>query len=93
MCPQNRADHPRVNVTLAALNLAIIAAVVGFVAYRKWRERPQEDVALPSAIRPNRPSQELADVVTEWAKVTGVLSPDGSQNGPPADGGLTDERN
>lgn len=81
------------NVPFAALNLiAVIAIAVVFLRPR-LRERREAAVEVPPAIRPNRAGQELADVVTEWAKATGVLNPDGSVGEQPADSDmLTDER-
>jgi len=67
-----------VNVTFAALNILIVAVLIGVFVVPRLREHQQSKVDVPRAIRPNRPGQELADVVTEWAKTTGVLNEDGA---------------
>lgn len=83
------------NVTFAALNILVIAVLVGVFVVPRLREHRESKVEVPRAIRPNRPGQELADVVTEWAKTTGVLKANGAVNPshqPIDEPKLTDER-
>lgn len=66
------------NVTLAVLNILVIFVVAAVFLVPRVREYRETKADIPNGIRPNRPGQELADAVTEWAKVTGVLSEDGT---------------
>lgn len=64
-------------LALNVLVLVSIGLIVAVVRYRGSRpSRGNRDAApdLPTSMRPNRPGHELADVVTEWAQVTGVLT-------------------
>lgn len=83
------------NVTFAALNIIVVVVLVGVFLVPKLREHQEAKTEVPRSIRPNRPGQELADVVTEWAKTTGVLSADGAidpDHVPVEEPNFTDER-
>ncbi len=84
----------RVNVTFAALNILVIATLFGLFVVPRLRQHRESQVPVPRAIRPKRPGQELADVVTDWAKTTGVLRADGAADPnhvPVEEPNLTDE--
>ena len=88
------ADGRSVNVTFAALNIFVVAVLIGVFVVPRLREHQGSKVEVPRSIRPNRPGQELADVVTEWAKTTGVLDANGTVDSdyvPAEEPNLTDE--
>jgi len=88
------ADAARVNVTFAALNIIVVVVLLVVFVVPRLKEHQESKVEVPRAIRPNRAGQELADVVTEWAKTTGVLKADGAvdpNHEPIADPNFTDE--
>ena len=83
------------NVTIAALHIFVVAVLIGVFVVPRLREHQESKVEVPRSIRPNRPGQELADIVTEWAKTTGVLGADGavdSDHESAEESNLTDER-
>lgn len=89
------ADTSGVNVTFAALNILVVVVLAVVFLLPKLREHQESKAEVPRSMRPNRAGQELADVVTEWAKTTGVLTPDGGidpEHAANADTHLTDER-
>lgn len=82
------------NVTFAALNILVVVVLIGVFVLPRLREHQESKAEVPTSMRPNRAGQELADVVTEWAKTTGVLQADGaaaSDYAATADADLTDE--
>jgi len=86
------ADEHRVNLTFAALNILVVLVVVAIFVVPRLREYRESKLDVS---RPNRPGQELADVVTEWAKSAGVLQADGAADPnhiPVEEPNLTDER-
>lgn len=83
------------NVTFAALNIIVIGVAIAVFVVPRLREHQQSKVDVPLSIRPNRAGQELADVVTEWAKTTGVLQANGTidpDHVPVEEPNLTEER-
>ncbi len=68
------ADTRRVNPVFLTLNLTVIVCVLVVVVAIRLRRPEVGDVELPSSIRPDRSGEELTDLVTEWARTTGVLS-------------------
>lgn len=65
------------NPTFAALNILVLAILLVVFVVPRLREHQESKAEVPRSIRPNRPGQELADAVTEWAKTTGVLAAEG----------------
>lgn len=81
-------------MTFAALNIIVVLGLIGVFVVPRYREHRESKVEVPSSMRPNRAGQELADVVTEWAKTTGVLRSDGAidpVHAAKAEADLTDE--
>ena len=72
------ADDNTVNPFFLALNVVVVAGIALVFLLPRIRERREAEAELPTSIRPNRGGQELADVVTDWAKATGVLAADGT---------------
>lgn len=68
----------KVNSTLAALNILVVAVLLVLFVLPRLREHRELRSEGPRSVGPNRPGQELADAVTEWAKTTGVLTPEGA---------------
>ncbi len=64
------------NLDVVVVNALVVVGLGLITLLVRARNRRSTAVDLPASMRPSRPGQELANVVTEWALATGVLTGD-----------------
>ena len=77
----------QVNSTILAVNICVLIVIGLAMAWPHLRRRgePEVDAEVPTSIRPSRDGRELTDAVTEWARATGILTPDRDRDDHEAD--------